>query len=217
MKVFIVGITGGIGLRLARILKARGDEVHGLYRNSNQTKELNSIGVTATLGDLLSIEPEHLTDSMRGSNAIVFSAGAGGGSNTMTKAIDGEGVSKSIAAARLVGISRFFLVSVFPEAWRERHMDEGFEHYITVKKHADIELSQSDLDWVILRPSALKNEPGTGTINLGVAQIHTEVRRDDVAATLAELIHTPAVSRKILELTEGSTPISKAVGAISSH
>ena len=69
----------------------------------------------------------------------------------------------------------------------------------------------------ILRPSALKNEPGTGTINLGVAQIHTEVRRDDVAATLAELIHTPAVSRKILELTEGSTPISKAVGAISSH
>ncbi|WP_348655108.1 NAD(P)H-binding protein [uncultured Thalassolituus sp.] len=217
MKVFIVGITGGIGLRLARILKARGDEVHGLYRNSNQTKELNSIGVTATLGDLLSIEPEHLTDAMRGSNAIVFSAGAGGGSNTMTKAIDGEGVSKSIAAARLVGISRFFLVSVFPEAWRERHMDEGFEHYITVKKHADIELSQSDLDWVILRPSALKNEPGTGTINLGVAQIHTEVRRDDVAATLAELIHTPAVSRKILELTEGSTPISKAVGAISSH
>jgi len=182
MKVFIVGITGGIGLRLARILKARGDEVHGLYRNSNQTKELNSIGVTATLGDLLSIEPEHLTDAMRGSNAIVFSAGAGGGSNTMTKAIDGEGVSKSIAAARLVGISRFFLVSVFPEAWRERHMDEGFEHYITVKKHADIELSQSDLDWVILRPSALKNEPGTGTINLGVAQIHTEVRRDDVAA-----------------------------------
>ena len=217
MKVFIVGITGWIGLRLARILKARGDEVHGLYRNSNQTKELNSIGVTATLGDLLSIEPEHLTDAMRGSNAIVFSAGAGGGSNTMTKAIDGEGVSKSIAAARLVGISRFFLVSVFPEAWRERHMDEGFEHYITVKKHADIELSQSDLDWVILRPSALKNEPGTGTINLGVAQIHTEVRRDDVAATLAELIHTPAVSRKILELTEGSTPISKAVGAISSH
>ena len=217
MKVFIVGITGGIGLRLARILKARGDEVHGLYRNSNQTKELNSIGVTATLGDLLSIEPEHFTDAMRGSNAIVFSAGAGGGSNTMTKAIDGEGVSKSIAAARLVGISRFFLVSVFPEAWRERHMDEGFEHYITVKKHADIELSQSDLDWVILRPSALKNEPGTGTINLGVAQIHTEVRRDDVAATLAELIHTPAVSRKILELTEGSTPISKAVGAISSH
>ena len=204
-------------MRLARILKARGDEVHGLYRNSNQTKELNSIGVTATLGDLLSIEPEHLTDAMRGSNAIVFSAGAGGGSNTMTKAIDGEGVSKSIAAARLVGISRFFLVSVFPEAWRERHMDEGFEHYITVKKHADIELSQSDLDWVILRPSALKNEPGTGTINLGVAQIHTEVRRDDVAATLAELIHTPAVSRKILELTEGSTPISKAVGAISSH
>jgi uncharacterized protein YbjT (DUF2867 family) len=217
MKIFIVGITGEVGFRLARILKVRGDEVHGLYRSPNQTKVLNSIGVTATLGDLVSIEPAHLADAMRGSDAMVFSAGAGGDSNAMTKAIDGAGVTKSIAAAKLAGISRFFLVSVFPEAWRERHMDEGFEHYIMVKKQADIELTESDLDWVILRPSALKNTPGTGTISLGVAQIHTEVRRDDVAATLAELIHTPAVSRKILELTEGTTPISKAVGTMSSN
>lgn len=216
MKIFIVGITGGIGFRLARILKLGGDEVHGLYRCPNQTKALNSIGVTATLGDLVSLEPRQLADAMRGSDAIVFSAGAGGDSDAMTKAIDGEGVTKSIAAAKMAGVKRFFLVSVFPEAWRERHMDEGFEHYIMVKKQADIALSKSDLDWVILRPSALKNDPGTGTISLGVAQIHTEVRRDDVAATLAELIHTPAVSRKILELTEGSTRIPKAVGTLSS-
>lgn len=216
MKIFIVGITGGIGFRLARILKLRGNEVHGLYRSPNQKKELDSIAVTATLGNLVSIEPQQLADAMRGSDTIVFSAGAGGGSNAMTKAIDGEGVTKSIVAAKLAGIKRFLLVSVFPEAWRERHMDERFEHYITVKKQADIELSQSSLDWVILRPSALKNEPGTGTISLGVAQVHTEVRRDDVAATLAELIYTPSVSRKILELTEGNTPISEAVKIIAS-
>jgi hypothetical protein len=113
------------------------------------------------------------------------------------------------------GIQRFLLVSVFPEAWRERHMDAGFEHYIAVKKEADMALSESGLDWVILRPSALKNDPGVGTVNLGVAQIHTEVRRDDVAATLTELIHAPAVSRKILELTEGDTPIAEAVGAVA--
>jgi uncharacterized protein YbjT (DUF2867 family) len=114
---------------------------------------------------------------------------------------------------KIAGITRIILVSVFPEAWRERHMDESFEHYIIVKKRADVELVQSGLDWVILRPSALKNDPGVGTVSLGLAQFHTEVRRDDVAATLAALAHTPSVHRKILELTEGPTPIGEAVAA----
>lgn len=164
----------------------------------------------------MNIDPQRLAEAMRGSDAIVFTAGAGGAGSEMTEAIDGNGVTKSIAAAKLAGIKRFLLVSVFPEAWRERHMDEGFEHYIMVKKRADIELSQSGLDWIILRPSALKDNAGAGTINLGVAQIHTEVSRDDVAVTLATLLHTPAVSRKILELTEGNVPIPEAVNAMTS-
>ncbi|WP_262378794.1 NAD(P)H-binding protein [Luteimonas viscosa] len=215
MKVFIVGIAGETGFRLARMLKDRGDEVDGLYRRSDQARRLAGIGVAATHGDLLHIQARQLAEAMRGSDAIVFSAGAGGESDEMTTAIDRDGVVKSIDAAGLAGVKRFLLVSVFPEAWRERHMDAGFEHYMAVKKQADIALSESNLDWVILRPSALKNDPGVGTVSLAVAQIHTEVRRDDVAATLAELVHAPAVSRKILELTEGDTPIAEAVGALA--
>jgi uncharacterized protein YbjT (DUF2867 family) len=127
--------------------------------------------------------------------------------------VDGEGVSKSISAAILGGIKRFLLVSVFPEAWRERQTDDDFEHYIAVKKRADVALSQSDLDWIILRPSMLKDDPGTGLVDLGVAEVHTEISRDDVAAVLTQLIHTPGVRRKILEVREGSTPIIQAVAA----
>ena len=50
-----------------------------------------------------------------------------------------------------------------------------------------------------------------GKISLGPAQLHTEVSRDDVAATIAELIHAPAIRRMILELTGGTTPIARAV------
>ena len=132
----------------------------------------------------------------------------------MTDRIDGDGVARSIAAAGLAGVKRLLLVSVFPEAWRERHMDGSFEHYIAVKKRADVALVQSDLDWVILRSSALKDDPGAGTVSLGPAQLHTEIRRDDVAATLAELAHTPAIRRQILEVTEGPTAIPQAVAAL---
>ncbi|PAU75040.1 SDR family oxidoreductase [Halomonas salipaludis] len=215
MKIFILGITGKVGFRLARILKERGDEVDGLYRQTDQAQMLASIGITGTFGDLMSIDPQRLAQAMQGSDAIVFSAGAGGAGSDITEAIDGNGITKTIEAAKLASIKRFLLVSVFPEAWRERHMHEGFEHYIKVKKRADIELTQSGLDWLILRPSALKETPGAGTINLGVAQLHTEVSRDDVAATLAALLHTPMVSRKILELTAGNTPIAEAIDALT--
>jgi uncharacterized protein YbjT (DUF2867 family) len=132
----------------------------------------------------------------------------------MIDAVDGDGVSKAIAAARLAGISRMLLVSVFPEAWRERDMPKSFEHYMMVKKRADIELVHSGLDWVILRPSSLTDEPGSGRVSLSMAEPHTEISRDDVAATIASLLHSPGVRRRILEVTAGETPIASAVNAL---
>jgi hypothetical protein len=43
--------------------------------------------------------------------------------------------------AKTAGIRRIILVSVFPEAWRERRMDESFELHIVVKKRVDVELA----------------------------------------------------------------------------
>ncbi|WP_164133937.1 NAD(P)H-binding protein, partial [Stenotrophomonas maltophilia] len=65
-----------------------------------------------------------LASAMRGCDAVVFSAGAGGrDSDAATTHVDGDGPAKVAAAAKLAGIRRFVLVSVFPEAWRERRMD----------------------------------------------------------------------------------------------
>lgn len=215
MKVFIVGLTGETGLRLARRLKDRGDEVGGLYRRPTQGEMLAGIGVTATLGDLVQMEAPQLAAAMQGFDAIVYAAGSGvSDSDAMTDAIDGDGVSKSIAAAGLAGIARFLLVSVFPEAGRGRPRDESFEHYIAVKKQADVELAHSDLDWVILRPAVLTNGPGAGTVSLGPALSYTRISRDDVAETLAALLHAPGVRRRVLEVTEGPVPIAQAVTAL---
>ncbi len=71
----------------------------------------------------------------------------------MTNAVDGEGLKKSVAAALSAGVSRFLLVSAFPESARGETTSESFENYMRVKKMADVELAQSELDWVILRPA----------------------------------------------------------------
>jgi len=214
MHVFIIGITGGVGSLLAQQLLARGDTVAGLVRKPAQRDTLAAAGVTAEVGDITAISPVELAGMMGTADAVIFTAGAGG-SQDATTAIDGEGVVKAIAASHLAATPpRFLLVSVFPEAWRERNLGQGFDHYIYVKKTADIALSQSGLDWVILRPSVLLNEPGRGTVALGPAEIHGEIPRADVAATLIELLHEPRITQQILEVTGADTPIERAVSEV---
>jgi uncharacterized protein YbjT (DUF2867 family) len=216
MNVFIVGVTGGVGHRVAERLRTSGHSVTGIVRRPDQARDLERQGITAKIADLVSDSVETLASSMQGSDVVLFTAGAGGrGGCEATTAVDGDGPAKVASAAKLAGVGRFYLVSVFPEAWRERHMDDAFEHYVGEKKKAETQLILTDLDWVILRPSALTNESGLGTVDLGLAKVHREIRRDDVADTLIALMDDPGVARVVLEVTGGSTPIVEAVAALT--
>ncbi|MCA0891787.1 SDR family oxidoreductase [Qipengyuania flava] len=215
MKVFIVGITGGVGAFVSQGLLSCGHEVAGLVRDSEKKEKLAAQGIQATLGDLVKMSIEELTDAIRGSDALVFSAGAGGSGDDATTRVDGDGPGKLAKAAAIAGISRLILVSVFPEAWREREMDASFEHYMVQKKRAEVELVRTGLDWVILRPAVLADDQGSGKIDLGPARFHEKIPREDVAATIVEILKTPDVSRQILEVTGGSVVVSDAVKGAS--
>jgi len=211
-KVFIVGGAGKVGKRLIKRLGARGHQALALYRNTEQAEELAALGATPVAGSLLELDVAKLAALMTGSDVAVFSAGAGGkGGPEMTNAIDGKGLELTVAAARQAGIRRFLLISAFPEALRGNQMSDGFENYMRVKKRADVHLAESDLDWVILRPGTLLDETGSGQVRAGLAIPYGDVSRDDVAATIAELVDAPQVNRIIIELTEGATPIAEAV------
>jgi uncharacterized protein YbjT (DUF2867 family) len=216
MRVFIVGATGGVGHRVAQGLRATGHPVTAIVRRAEQAESLAGQGITPIIADVVADSVETLADGMQGSDVVLFTAGAGGRDGPeATTAVDGDGPAKVAAAAKIAGVSRFYLVSVFPEARRERRMDDDFEHYMVEKKKAETQLVLTDLDWVILRPSALTNEPGVGTVDLGLAKVHREIRRDDVADTLIALIKNPGITRVILEVTGGSTSIDGAVAALT--
>ena len=210
-----MGIGSGVGRRVGEQLAAAGEQPTGLVRQQRQLDSLKAGGIKAVLGDLVAMSVDELADAVRGADAIVFSAGAGGkdGDDATTR-IDGDGPGKVAKAATGAGVKRFVLVSVFPEAWRERRMDASFEHYMVQKKRAEIELVQTDLDWVIVRPSALLNDPGTGRVDLGLAKVHEEITRDDVASTIVSLLGASDLNRLILEVTGGDTPIAEAVDAV---
>ncbi|WP_428944568.1 SDR family oxidoreductase [Pantoea sp. FN060301] len=214
-RVFLIGATGGVGRQLRKRLVNAGHHVTGLHRQDLQADELVADGVTPVNGDLLNTSSERLAETMRGCDIVVFSAGAGGAGVDLTEGIDGRGARFATEAAMLAGISRFLLVSAFPEAGRGKTVSPTFEHYMQVKKQADVMLAATPLEWVILRPGTLVNEPGNGKVRMGLAIPYGTVPREDVAAVLHSLIEQPQVKRVIIELTSGEQAIGDAVGSMA--
>lgn len=215
MKVFVIGAAGGVGRRLAAQLTARGDQVTGMHRRPEQAVVVAAAGATPVAGDLIGDSVEELAAKMRGHDAVVFSAGAHGTGMDQTSLIDGAGLVKAAAAALLTGPSRFVLVSAFPEAQRGVALGEGFEHYMRVKKAADAHLVRTDLDWLVVRPGTLRDEPGDGLVSADLALEYGTVRRDNVAAFIAAALRLPALNRIVVELTDGPTPAAEAAARLA--
>ncbi len=215
MKVFQIGAAGGVGAPLARLLAARGAPPTGMHRRPDQAAQVSEAGARPVAGDLIDDSVETLADRLRGHDAVVFSAGAHGTGRDQTTLIDGRGLEKAADAAALAGVRRFVLVSVFPDARRDAGLGEGFEHYIRVKKTADVYLTRTDLDWLIVRPGTLTDEPGDGLVTAGPAVEYGVVRRDNVAAFIDASLQEPALVRTIVELTDGRTPVADAVAALA--
>ncbi|MFE2941459.1 NAD(P)H-binding protein [Streptomyces sp. NPDC059255] len=215
MKVFQIGAAGGVGRRLAPLLTARGDSVTGMHRGPAQGETVREAGGTPVIGDLIADSVDVLAQKMRGHDAVVFSAGAHGTGTDKTTLIDGKGLEKAADAAALAGVPRFVLVSVFPDALRGGEGGKGFEHYVKVKKTADVYLTRTALDWLIVRPGTLLDTPGSGMVTAGPAVEYGDVHRDDVAAFIGAALHEPALNRVIIELTSGGTPVADAAAQLA--
>jgi uncharacterized protein YbjT (DUF2867 family) len=218
MRVVIAGGHGQIGMRLERLLTARGDVVAGLVRNPDHIADVEATGSAAYLCDLETATVDevagHLGDVE--ADAVVFAAGAGPGSGVARKDTVDRGAAVLLAdAAEKAKVRRYLMVSAIraDEAPPPR-VDPAFGAYLRAKAAADQDLRERDLDWTILRPGHLTNEPGTGLVRLGSSVGYGDVPRDDVAAVLVALLDEPRTARKTLELVSGGRPITAAIRAV---
>ena len=90
-------------------------------------------------------------------------------------------------------------------------MSPVWKAYVEAKRDADEALRASDLDWTIIRPGRLTDDPATGQVALGPDVSRGDVTRADVAATLAACIDEPGTVGKQWNLVGGDTPLAQAV------
>jgi uncharacterized protein YbjT (DUF2867 family) len=127
--------------------------------------------------------------------------------------MDYGGAVKLIEAAKQAGVSRYVIVSSMG-ADAGASGDETFAVYLRAKGRADDAVRASGLDWTVIRPGGLTNDPGTGRVNLGADVPRGQVSRDDVAAVLAAALHEPNTIGKTADLIEGDVPVAEAVKGI---
>jgi uncharacterized protein YbjT (DUF2867 family) len=213
MRIIIAGGHGKIALRLAKLL---GAGAVGLVRNPAHLADVEATGAEAVLCDLEKASVEEVTEILRGADAVVFAAGAGPGSGTARKDTVDRAASVLMAdAAERAGVRTFLQISGIgagkPPA---PGTDQVWAAYIKAKTEAEEDLRERDLDWTILRPGRLTDEPGIGLVRLAPEVPPGSVPRDDVAAVIAALLRAPGAGRRTLELVTGDTPVGEAVATL---
>jgi len=213
MRVVIAGGHGQIALRLTKLLADDGHEVVGLVRNPDHEGDITAAGGQAAVLDLEQADAAAVADVLAGADVAIFAAGAGPGSGTARKDTVDRGAAALFAdASELAGVRRHIQVgSMGADRADSLADDEVFTVYLKAKWAAEEDLRRRDLDWTVLRPGGLTNEPGTGQVLLADKTGNGRISRDDVALVLAGLCDTPASIGRTLELVAGETPAAEAL------
>jgi uncharacterized protein YbjT (DUF2867 family) len=210
-RILIIGGHGKVALLLAPLLVARGDEVASVIRNAEHSADVSATGATPVVADVEALSVAELAALVTGSDAVVWSAGAGGGSPARTYAVDRDAAIRSMDAASSAGVPRYVMVSYFGAS--SDHgvpADNPFFAYAEAKAAADDHLRASDLSWTVLGPSALTLDPATGCIDRGAAESGS-VSRADVAAVIAATLIEPRTIGRTIRFNSGEVPIAEAI------
>ncbi|MFI2568004.1 SDR family oxidoreductase [Cellulosimicrobium funkei] len=225
MKIALVGAHGKVGRLLVPILVDHDATVTGIVRAEEQLPLVRRLGGEPLLLDVEHASTEQIAAALDGFDAVVWSAGAGGGDPERTYAVDRDAAGRTMDAAVAAGVPRYVMVS-----WIGSVPDHGvdpdssFFAYADAKLAADDHLRGTDLDWTVLGPGTLTDDDPTGAIRVvgdgpdgldGADDVPdgaaSRVSRADVAMVVAQALRTPSTVGRFIRFTAGDTPVLEAL------
>ncbi|GAA1437539.1 NAD(P)H-binding protein [Microlunatus lacustris] len=215
MRVVIAGGHGQIALLTARLLADAGHTPVGLIRNPAQGGDLAAAGAEPAVVDLEQSDVDTVAAVLAGADAVVFAAGAGPSSGAARKlTLDRDGAVLLADAAERAGVRRYVLVSSMGADTYDPDSEDVFQVYLRAKSEADADLRRRDLDWTVVRPGGLTDDPPTGRVRVAPETGRGSIPRADVAAVLTALLSTGAGVGAQFELVSGDTPVAEAVAGL---
>ena len=209
MKVLVIGSNGNTGKRIAQRLREGRYEPVAMIRDPGQRSTFDDLGVPTVLADL-----EYPIDhAVIGCGAIIFAAGSGGHTGKdKTVLVDHLGAIRSMVAAQVHGARRYIMLSSINADVDSR---SKIAHYHKAKAHADNYLRASGLDYTIICPGGLLDDPGSGRVAVS-SEYHLSgtTTRDNLAFALVTCLDLENTIGKTFSLLEGETPLDVALRSL---
>lgn len=201
--VFVAGGSSGVGYELVRRLSEIGTPAHVLVRRKDAFDYLAMLpGVKPFMGDAL--DPHAVQKAMEGTIAAVTTLG-GSPMPGQAERVDYAGNSNVIEQAGILGVERIVLVTSVGCGNTNKaipsYVYDTLRHALEAKSKAERDLKMyTNLDWTIIRPGGLTNDPpshhgiltedhmASGSISReDVAELILKVLRDTGHTTRREL------------------------------
>lgn len=197
MIVLVAGSHGTTGQLVIPLLAQGGHAVRAMVRDPAQAPAVAALGGEPLIADL----EADCAHAAEGCDAIMFCAGA----------------VKLIDAAKVHGARRYVMLSAIsaenPGAYNGD--SDSMRVYLFAKAKADEVLRASGLDYTIVRPGRLTDEPPTGRVEIAPILDHGgSITRADVAAVMAATLELGNTLGKTFDLLAGETAIREALLAV---
>nr|GEW62634.1 hypothetical protein [Tanacetum cinerariifolium] len=213
-KIFVSGATGKTGKRIVEQLLAKGFAVKAGVRDAekaktmfaNQNQDLQIVNADVTEG------PEKLAKAIGDdSDAVICATGFQYSLDVLAPwKVDYYGTVNLVDACRKVGVSRFILVSsilvngaAMGQLLNPAYIVlNAFGLVLVAKLQAEQYIRKSGINFTIIRPGGLKNDPPIGNIVMEPEDTLSEgsISRDQVAEVAIESLLCPESSYKVVEI-----------------
>ncbi len=198
--VLVFGGTRGTGLEIVKLLAGRGEEVTVFVRPTSDRSQLTPLNVTFAVGDAL--DAQSVADAFRQDDfrAVISSLGSRRGDSP----VDDVGTINVTDAAKAAGVDRILMVSSLG-AGESRDLLPFYVKWILGagldrKTTAENYIRDSGLDYTIIRPGGLQDEPATGIgaiVEEGQPIKVKSIPRAEVARLLVAAFDDPASVGKV--------------------
>ncbi|KAK6797217.1 hypothetical protein RDI58_004919 [Solanum bulbocastanum] len=213
-KIFVAGATGNTGKRIVEQLLTKGFAVKAGVRDIDKAKSVLPEG-----NPLLQIVKADVTEGSAkladaigdDSDAVICATGFQPSWNLLTPwKVDNFGTVNLVDACQKLGINRFILISsilvngaAMGQLFNPVYIILNFMGLVLVAKlQAERYIRKSGINYTIIRPGGLKNDPPQGNIVMQPEDtlFRGSISRDQVAEVAVEALLHPESHYKVVEI-----------------
>jgi putative NADH-flavin reductase len=205
MKLAVFGATGKTGQEIVKQSLTKGHEVTAFVRDpSKMTLEHGDLKITT--GDIFDFTA--VTQAIQGQDAVICSLG----SNELGKTtVRSEGTANITKAMKENHVNRLIVITAMgvAESWSNLSIVNKL-FFATLLRNTrqdhekqEVFVKESDLDWTIIRPSGLTDDPLTESYAIGenIRTKTSRIARADVAHAIIKELHDNTFIHRAVTIT----------------